>query len=137
MKKTIHVSTSPLSNRIYAGTLIANNTRWGANKQDVTDEACGAVAQHVLNTGVPVQVRNGSELLYEISVVDISKRKPLGHHIWPGFSQDNGKVCPVCRTNRNVPSVLVPKPGTEHDGIMEAGLIHEVCYRLLLDMGGE
>lgn len=52
----IHVFTSPLTNRIYAGTVLKNGYTWGANKQDVTIEALVAVAQHVLNFGAPVEI---------------------------------------------------------------------------------
>ena len=40
----IHVFTSPLTNRIYAGTVLKNGYTWGANKQDVTIEALVTVA---------------------------------------------------------------------------------------------
>lgn len=52
----IHVFTSPLTNHIYAGTVLKNGYTWGANKQDVTVEALVAVAQHVLTFGAPVEI---------------------------------------------------------------------------------
>ena len=48
--KQIHVATSPLTNRIYAGTVLKDGRTWGANKSDVTGEAC----EHVLANGEPV-----------------------------------------------------------------------------------
>ena len=46
-------------------------------------------------------------------------------------------VCPVCHTAKNVETVLVPKPGTERDGIVEAGQVHKKCYELLLEMSSD
>lgn len=51
-----HVANNPLTNRIYAGTVLKNGYTWGANKQDVTIEALVAVAQHVLKYGAPVVI---------------------------------------------------------------------------------
>jgi hypothetical protein len=51
MTKQLHVGTSPLTNRIYAGHVLKDGATWGANKQDVTGAACGAVCEHVLATG--------------------------------------------------------------------------------------
>lgn len=48
MTKKHHVATSPITGRIYAGTVLKNGIEWGANKTDVTGEACAAVAHHVL-----------------------------------------------------------------------------------------
>jgi len=48
MKKKLHLGHSPLSNNIYCGHLIENNTCWGANKTDVTIEAISSVVDHVL-----------------------------------------------------------------------------------------
>lgn len=61
MSKPLHVGTSPLTNRIYAGNVLKDGRSWAANKQDVTGSACGAVAEHVLTNGEPVVVtRNGA-----------------------------------------------------------------------------
>lgn len=73
MKKSIHVQKSPLTNTIYAGHLIDAGARWGANRTDVTGEACAAVAQHVLANGEPVIVSSNGKPLYEITVRDLSK----------------------------------------------------------------
>ena len=48
MLKNLHVGNSPLTNRIYAGTVLKDGWSWGANKQDVTGVALAAAAQHVL-----------------------------------------------------------------------------------------
>lgn len=56
MKKQIHVATSPLTNTIFAGTILKDGRTWGANKQDVTIEALIAVADHVLNFGKPIEI---------------------------------------------------------------------------------
>ena len=43
--KKLHVVPSPLTNRIYCGHVLEDGLTWGANKQDVTGEACAAVAK--------------------------------------------------------------------------------------------
>jgi len=57
MTKQIRVATSPLSNTIYAGTLLKDGMTWAANKQDVTIDALVAVAMHCLAFGKPVEIR--------------------------------------------------------------------------------
>jgi hypothetical protein len=71
--KELHVGTSPLTNRIYAGHVLKDGCTWGANKADVTGEACGAVAQHVIANKGPVIVSCSGEPKYEISVRVISE----------------------------------------------------------------
>jgi hypothetical protein len=51
MVKKIHVAAGPLTGTIYAGTLSKDGRTWSANKQDVTDDALLAVADHVLRHG--------------------------------------------------------------------------------------
>lgn len=66
--KPLHIATSPLTNRIYVGHVLASGDVWAANKQDVTGAACGAVIEHVLANGEPVQVSVNGVPMYEISV---------------------------------------------------------------------
>lgn len=47
-KRKMIVGCSPLTATIFAGTLLSDGKRWSANKQDVTDTAVGAVAQHLV-----------------------------------------------------------------------------------------
>lgn len=69
--KPIHVGTSPITNRIFAGTVLKCGTVW-ANKQEVTGVACGAVAEHVIANGGPVVVSVNGVPTYEISVRKIA-----------------------------------------------------------------
>ena len=69
--KDLHVGTSPLTNRIYAGTVLKDGRSWGANKQDVTGNACAAVAQHVLANKGPVIVTANGVPKYEITVREL------------------------------------------------------------------
>lgn len=69
--KALHVGTSPLTNRIYAGTVLKDGATWGAGKQDVTGAACGAVCEHVLQNGAPVVVFCNGKPKYEISVKEL------------------------------------------------------------------
>jgi hypothetical protein len=48
MSKKLHVATSPLSNTIFAGTVLKDGCTWSASKQEVTTDALVAVADHVL-----------------------------------------------------------------------------------------
>ncbi len=56
MKREIKVAVSPMTNIIYAGTLIKNGRMWGSDKQDVTIDALVAVAEHALKFGEPVVI---------------------------------------------------------------------------------
>lgn len=69
--KPLHVGTSPLTNRIFAGHVLKDGWTWGANKQDVTGAACGAVCQHVIANGEPVIVTCNGYPKYEITVKEI------------------------------------------------------------------
>lgn len=67
----IHVETSPLTNRIFAGYPVKEGTYWGEWKVDVTGKACGAVAEHVLANKGPVTVTVNGKPKYEITVRDL------------------------------------------------------------------
>lgn len=67
MSKPIHVATSPLTNRIYAGSVLKDNCTWGANKTDVTGQACAAVAQHVIAGGGEITVTKDGKPAYVIT----------------------------------------------------------------------
>lgn len=69
--KPIHIATSPLTNRIYAGHVLKCGTAWGANKQDVTGAACGSVCEHVMANGGEVIVSANGKPKFEISVRDL------------------------------------------------------------------
>lgn len=69
--KQLHVGTSPITNRIFAGTVLKDGRTWSLNKQDVTGVACAAVAQHVLQRKAPVVVTRNGKPAYEIVVVDL------------------------------------------------------------------
>ena len=69
--KELHIANSPLTNRIYAGTVLKNGWTWGANKQDVTGVALAAAAQHVLANKEPVIVTANGVPKYEITVREL------------------------------------------------------------------
>lgn len=66
--KKIHIATSPLTGTIFAGTILKHGT-WAAGKQDVTDAAISAVADHILKNGgtVVMGLKDGTPA-YEITV---------------------------------------------------------------------
>jgi len=46
----------------------------------------------------------------------------------------NGWKCPICKTDKDSPVVLIGIPGTEDGGIMEAEQIHSECWKLWCKM---
>jgi len=70
-KKPLHIGTSPLTNRIYAGHVLKDGQTWAADKEDVTGAACAAVAQHVLKNDDPVVVTANGKPKYEITAKDL------------------------------------------------------------------
>jgi len=46
----IRIGTSPITGSIFAGKLNKTGTMWVGEKQDITDEAIGAVAESLLKT---------------------------------------------------------------------------------------
>ncbi len=69
--KTIHVATSPLTSRIFAGHVLKCGTAFSANKQDVTGAACGAVCEYVIANGGTVVVSANGKPKFEIAVRDV------------------------------------------------------------------
>jgi len=67
-EKMLHVATSPLTNRIFCGSLLRDRVTWASNKTDVTGEACAAVAQHVIEHGGAVVVTANGRPTWEITV---------------------------------------------------------------------
>ena len=43
-------------------------------------------------------------------------------------------VCPICHSSKDAPVILLPIPGTEDDGVMEAKQVHTECYRVFCKM---
>lgn len=72
MSKQIKVACSPLTKTIYAGTLIKNDTMWGANKQEVTMDCLLAVVDYCLrDTGtIQISLEDGT-VEFEIQVKDL------------------------------------------------------------------
>lgn len=64
----LHVAPSPITNRIYAGSVLKDGMTWGSNKTDVTGEACAAVAKHALFAGGQVVVTSHGKPAYRITV---------------------------------------------------------------------
>lgn len=77
MPKKLHVSVSPLTNRIYCGSVLKDGKTWGANKTDVTGVACGAVCEHVLANGEPVTVTSNGKPKFLITVIDLEQDDAL------------------------------------------------------------
>lgn len=71
MNKGLHVATSPLTGRVYCGNVLKSGDTWGANKTDVTGEACAAVAQHVLMGGGKTTITRDGQPAYELVVREL------------------------------------------------------------------
>jgi hypothetical protein len=70
--KKLTVGNSPMTNTIFAGTLLKDGRTWGANKQDVTIDALSAVISHCMQhqeryAGEKVAL-TGGDTTYVISV---------------------------------------------------------------------
>lgn len=76
MQRQIHIETSPISNTIFAGYVRKDGT-WATGKQDVTGEACTAVARHVLKFGANVIVKIDKQPCYEITVKDLQNQETV------------------------------------------------------------
>jgi hypothetical protein len=50
------------------------------------------------------------------------------------FNQSDGVACPVCKTTKNVETVLVPNPEYDEDEIMECLQVHKKCFDLMIEM---
>lgn len=68
----LRVKVSPLTNIIYAGSLIKNGTLWGANQTDVTSDVIGAIINYV-GDDQKITVNKDSKPAYEISVRKIKE----------------------------------------------------------------
>ena len=71
--KKLHVAASPITNRIYCGSVNKTGTDWLSNKADVTGEALAACAHHTIKVGGTVVVTCNGEPAYKISVEIINK----------------------------------------------------------------
>jgi hypothetical protein len=71
--KPIHIGTSPLTNRIFAGTVLKDGQTWAAGKQDVTGNACAAVCQYVIGSSdaSSIEVTCNGEPKWEIIVREL------------------------------------------------------------------
>lgn len=69
--KKLHVATSPFTNRICCGGVLKDGMTWAKNKEDVTGEACAAVAQHAMALGGIVVVTANGEPEWEITVREL------------------------------------------------------------------
>jgi hypothetical protein len=69
--RKLHIGTSPLTNRIYAGHVLKDGHTWGDGTQDVTGLACGSVAEHVMAAGKDVIVTCNGMPKFKITVVDL------------------------------------------------------------------
>lgn len=68
----LHISTSPLTNRIFVGRVSKDGKTWSQGKQDITGAACGAVCEYVLQTGGPVTVACNGKPRFLITVTEIA-----------------------------------------------------------------
>lgn len=81
----MHVATSPLTGRVYCGSVLKGGNTWAANKTDVTGEACAAVAQHVLMAGGKTTVTRNGLPAFELVVREIAPR-----------NEDDAQPCRDC-----------------------------------------
>lgn len=63
------VGCSPLSSKIYAGTVLKNGM-WGKVKHDVTDTAVSAVAEHLLKMNELLEFKYAGKT-YQLKVTEV------------------------------------------------------------------
>ncbi len=68
--KKLHIATSPLTNKIFAGKPLKNG-QWGANKEDVTDLVINAFLEHALNFGKPIELSLNGKIEFKITIEDL------------------------------------------------------------------
>jgi len=72
----LKIAASPLTGKIYAGTLIRNGSMWGKNKTDVTMDCLIATIEHCLKFGNTVQIsKPDGTVEFEIDVKDFRVKK--------------------------------------------------------------
>jgi len=72
MSERLRVIVSPITNTIFAGYVKPSENEWCAGKQDVTVDACAAVAEHIIRNNAPVIVSANGCPVYEITVKRIA-----------------------------------------------------------------
>jgi hypothetical protein len=55
--------------------------------------------------------------------------------IFNHFNQSNDDICPICRTNEDKETVLIPIPGTEEGNLLEAIQMHLDCLKHVMRCG--
>lgn len=71
MAKRLHVAKSPITNTIFAGSVLKDGCTWAANKTDVTGEASAAVAQRAIAMGGTMTITANGKPAYEITAREI------------------------------------------------------------------
>ena len=69
--KKLHIAKSPITNRIYCGGVLKDGVTWASNKEDVTGQACAAVAQHAMERGGKIVVTANGTPKWEITVREL------------------------------------------------------------------
>lgn len=69
--KKLHVAMSPLTNKIYCGSILKDGMTWASNKTDVTGEACAAVAQRAVSLNDTIVVTANGVPKWEITVREL------------------------------------------------------------------
>lgn len=97
---TLHVAPSPITHRIFAGSIRKDGVTWGSNKTDVTGEACAAVAHHALGQGGTITVTGNGKPLWEITVREVGPgaepAAPDGNVASPPSHPIDAQVCRMC-----------------------------------------
>lgn len=72
MAKVKHIGASPLTGKIYHGTLDTEKGCWVGQKKDVTELACSAVAEHLMvaKRMKSYELRSGKFLVLRAELVD-------------------------------------------------------------------
>jgi len=72
MSSKFKIGCSPLTNTIYAGSVLKNGT-WGSIKHDVTDTAPNAVAQYLIEDDCSIVFSHNNGKRYKLQVVELDE----------------------------------------------------------------
>ena len=49
--------------------------------------------------------------------------------VFEKFNNENGEICPICKTSKEIETILVPIEGTESNNNIQAIQVHTDCIQ--------
>lgn len=89
------IGCSPLTSKIFAGKVLTNGA-WSANRQDVTESAPAAVAQHLMQLDESLEFTHRNGKRYRLQVVEVGHVCPKCDNPHPHVSKNGDGSCEDC-----------------------------------------